>query len=59
MCVVGVALFQASRTSVIVAVGGAYIAVGAIVILALDWQLPRSQPHASTLPEPARQESGS
>ena len=59
MCVVGVALFQVSHTSVIVAVGGACIAVGAIVILALDWQLPRSQPHASTLPEPARQESGS
>ena len=42
----------------IVAVGGAYIALGAIVILALDWQLPRSQPHASTLAEPAPRSPG-
>ena len=57
MCVLGVALLQAP-TTVIVAVGGAYIALGAAIIFALDWPWARPAPHPPALAEPARQESG-
>jgi UDP-GlcNAc:undecaprenyl-phosphate/decaprenyl-phosphate GlcNAc-1-phosphate transferase len=58
MSSLGVVLLQAP-SSVMVAAGGAYIALGAAIIFALDWPWARSTPpHPSALAEPARQESG-
>jgi UDP-GlcNAc:undecaprenyl-phosphate/decaprenyl-phosphate GlcNAc-1-phosphate transferase len=56
MSSLGVVLLQAP-SSVMVAAGGVYIALGAAIIFALDWPWAPSEPHPSTLGNPARQES--
>jgi UDP-GlcNAc:undecaprenyl-phosphate/decaprenyl-phosphate GlcNAc-1-phosphate transferase len=56
LCLIGLALFQAT-TVVILTVGGALLAAGAAAVLVLDWSYEGEG--ASAFARPARQESGS
>jgi UDP-GlcNAc:undecaprenyl-phosphate GlcNAc-1-phosphate transferase len=56
MSSLAVVLLQAP-SSVMVAAGGAYIALGAVIIFALDWPWAPAKPPPSTITQPARQES--
>jgi UDP-GlcNAc:undecaprenyl-phosphate GlcNAc-1-phosphate transferase len=56
LCVLGLALFDADHTTIMLSAIG-YVTVGAAVIMALDWPRPAERARASALPAPVQQET--